>query len=202
MISKFVAKHQKDWDQYLPSLMMDYRSSVHETLGETPCFMMMGREEPAPLDFTTSITNSLSQELAELSPTENILDLSITRTTTLTIATSSILDIITSSNTIESTASSKESIATIQELPLDLSMKTTTKLNQKPVEIPRKPFSPIIDCTLPTDIWNVKPLSLETNNYEHLRLDPRVFFAGAPSQYNNHMLASTLKEKVNLCRTS
>ncbi|CAC5397200.1 unnamed protein product [Mytilus coruscus] len=35
MISKFVSKHQKDWDQYLPYLMMAYRSSVHETLGET-----------------------------------------------------------------------------------------------------------------------------------------------------------------------
>ena len=50
MISKFVTKHQKDWDQYLPYLMMAYRSSVHETLGETPCFMMMGREVRLPVD--------------------------------------------------------------------------------------------------------------------------------------------------------
>ncbi|CAC5365555.1 unnamed protein product [Mytilus coruscus] len=50
MISKFVPKHQKDWDQYLPYLMMAYRSSVHETLGETPYFMMMGREVRLPID--------------------------------------------------------------------------------------------------------------------------------------------------------
>ena len=30
--------------------MMAYRSSVHETLGETPCFMMMGREATLPVD--------------------------------------------------------------------------------------------------------------------------------------------------------
>jgi hypothetical protein len=34
MISKFVSKNQKDWDLYLPYLMMAYRSSVHDTMGE------------------------------------------------------------------------------------------------------------------------------------------------------------------------
>jgi hypothetical protein len=33
MISKFVSKNQKDWDLYLPYLMMAYRSSVHDTMG-------------------------------------------------------------------------------------------------------------------------------------------------------------------------
>jgi hypothetical protein len=33
MISKFVSKNQKDWDRYLPYLMMAYRSSVHDTMG-------------------------------------------------------------------------------------------------------------------------------------------------------------------------
>ena len=49
MISKFVSKNQKDWDLYLPYLMMAYRSSVHDTMGETPCFMMMGREVTLPI---------------------------------------------------------------------------------------------------------------------------------------------------------
>jgi hypothetical protein len=30
MLSKFVLKHQKDWDKYLPFLMMAYRSSTSE----------------------------------------------------------------------------------------------------------------------------------------------------------------------------
>ena len=50
MLSKFVSKHQKDWDKYLPFLMMAYVSSVHETLGETPCFIMMGREATLPVE--------------------------------------------------------------------------------------------------------------------------------------------------------
>ena len=50
MLNKFVSKHQKDWDKYLPFLMMAYRSSVHETLGETPCFMMMDKGATLPVD--------------------------------------------------------------------------------------------------------------------------------------------------------
>ena len=36
MLSKFVRKNQKDWDQYLPLLMMAYRSSVHKSMSFTP----------------------------------------------------------------------------------------------------------------------------------------------------------------------
>ncbi|CAC5398217.1 unnamed protein product [Mytilus coruscus] len=136
------------------------------------CVLLPEPQEPAESSLNLNSTVSNIQEPAPLDFTTN---LSITRTTASTIATASTVGITTSSNTKDSTASSKKSIATIQELPLDLSMKTTTKLNPKPVEIPRKPLTPIIDCTIPTDIWNVKPLSLETNNYEHLCLDPRNF---------------------------
>ena len=50
MLSKFVSRHQKAWDKYPPFLMMAYRSSVHETLGENPCFIMMGREATLPVE--------------------------------------------------------------------------------------------------------------------------------------------------------
>jgi hypothetical protein len=50
MISKFVSKNQKDWNIYLPYLMMAHRSFVHDTMGETPCFMLMGREVTLPID--------------------------------------------------------------------------------------------------------------------------------------------------------
>jgi hypothetical protein len=43
-------RHQKAWDKYPPFLMMAYRSSVHETLGETPCFMMMDKGATLPVD--------------------------------------------------------------------------------------------------------------------------------------------------------
>ena len=50
MLSKFVDENQKDWNLYLPLLMMAYRSSVHESTGFSPNEMMFGREVPLPLD--------------------------------------------------------------------------------------------------------------------------------------------------------
>ena len=50
MLSKFVSKNQRDWDKFLPYLMLAYRSSIHDTLGESPNFMMFGREVFVPID--------------------------------------------------------------------------------------------------------------------------------------------------------
>jgi len=50
MLSSFVSNHQRDWDQYVPLLMMAYRSAVHETTGVSPCQMMFGREINLPVD--------------------------------------------------------------------------------------------------------------------------------------------------------
>lgn len=60
MISKFVSENQKDWDQYLPFLMMAYRSAIHETLGESPGFMMFGREVQLPIDLIFGCLNTPS----------------------------------------------------------------------------------------------------------------------------------------------
>ena len=65
MLSAYVSQNQKDWDQYLPLLMMAYRSSVHSTLGVSPSEMMLGRQIRLPIDLAlgipetrTSICNS------------------------------------------------------------------------------------------------------------------------------------------------
>lgn len=50
MLSAFVADHQKDWDEYLPLLMMAYMSAVHESTGYSACKMIFGREVNLPLD--------------------------------------------------------------------------------------------------------------------------------------------------------
>ena len=50
MLSAFVAEHQNDWDEYLPLLMMAYRSAVHESTGYSTCKMIFGREINLPLD--------------------------------------------------------------------------------------------------------------------------------------------------------
>ena len=50
MLSKFVTKNQRDWDTYLPFIMLAYRSAPHDTLGESPNLMMFGREVQIPVD--------------------------------------------------------------------------------------------------------------------------------------------------------
>lgn len=98
----------------------------------------------------------------------------------------------------------EDAITTNQDEPLDLSMKLkpANSLNIKPKEIHTNSLTPMIDCSVPTNLWNVKLTSLEIDNHEHLCLDPRLFFPGAPSQYHTHLLANILQDKGNLCRTS
>lgn len=50
MLSKVIGKNQRDWEKLLPMVMWAYRSSVHETTGESPAMMMFGRELDLPID--------------------------------------------------------------------------------------------------------------------------------------------------------
>ncbi|MCW4335043.1 MAG: RNase H-like domain-containing protein [Candidatus Thiodiazotropha endolucinida] len=50
MLSKYVSANQKDWDDYLPLLLLAYRSSVHESTKQTPYMMMFGRHALLPID--------------------------------------------------------------------------------------------------------------------------------------------------------
>ena len=37
-------KHQKDWDVYIPYVLLAYRSSVHASTADTPYFLMHGHD--------------------------------------------------------------------------------------------------------------------------------------------------------------
>ncbi|CAC5404175.1 unnamed protein product [Mytilus coruscus] len=50
IISKYVGKNQRDWDEQLPWALMAYRSSEHETTKLSPCMLMLGREIELPID--------------------------------------------------------------------------------------------------------------------------------------------------------
>jgi transposase InsO family protein len=50
MLSSFLGTRQKDWDTYIPLIMMAYRSSDHETTGISPCRMMFGHEINLPVN--------------------------------------------------------------------------------------------------------------------------------------------------------
>ena len=87
-----------------------------------------------------------------------------------------------------------------QDEPLDLSVRgrPTTRV------IPSQSFTNVIDCTttISRESWNPRSIEVDprdkSNN--HMCHDPRWFFAGAPSAYMDHPLASTLQEKANLCK--
>ena len=50
--------NQKDWADYIPLLMMAYRSSVHDTAKCTPCSMMLGRKIRLPTDLALGISET------------------------------------------------------------------------------------------------------------------------------------------------
>ena len=50
MLAKCVNEEQSNWSQQLPYVMMAYRSSVHESMGYTPQFLVFGQELSLPLD--------------------------------------------------------------------------------------------------------------------------------------------------------
>ena len=52
MLSKYISTNQRDWDEYLPLLMLAYRSSVHESTRQTPYVMFFGRHALLPIDLT------------------------------------------------------------------------------------------------------------------------------------------------------
>ncbi|XP_038062372.1 uncharacterized protein LOC119732841 [Patiria miniata] len=58
MVSLMIDPHkrQRDWDQKVMLATFAYRSTPHESTGETPNMLMLGRELYLPLDLTTRVT--------------------------------------------------------------------------------------------------------------------------------------------------
>ena len=50
MLAKCINEEQSNWSQQLPYVMMAYRSSVHESTGYTPQFLVFGQELSLPSD--------------------------------------------------------------------------------------------------------------------------------------------------------
>ena len=48
LLRQMTSKHQRDWDEHIGLATMAYRSTVHESTGQTPNRMMLGRELPMP----------------------------------------------------------------------------------------------------------------------------------------------------------
>jgi len=50
MLGKVISDAQRDWDDYLPSVMAAYRATPHESTGYSPNRLLLGREVRMPLD--------------------------------------------------------------------------------------------------------------------------------------------------------
>jgi len=55
MLGKVVSQNQRNWDEFLPTVMGAYRASRHESTGFSPNFLMLGKENAAPLDVVYGI---------------------------------------------------------------------------------------------------------------------------------------------------
>ena len=51
MLAQCINDEQSNWSQQLPYVMMAYRTSVHESTGYTPHFLVYGQEVCLPIDF-------------------------------------------------------------------------------------------------------------------------------------------------------
>ena len=58
MLRHFVSHHQQDWDEYLPMLLMAYRSTPQESSSISPNCMMLGHEINLPIDLMFPIHES------------------------------------------------------------------------------------------------------------------------------------------------
>ncbi|CAC5405570.1 unnamed protein product [Mytilus coruscus] len=60
MLISYVNKHQNDGDEHLPYVFMAYRSSEHETTGNNPNYLMLGREITTPLDIQYAMPRGMA----------------------------------------------------------------------------------------------------------------------------------------------
>jgi len=50
MLTPYVSQNQNDWDDYLPYVLLAYRTTPHHTLKQTPFYLLYGRNARFPFD--------------------------------------------------------------------------------------------------------------------------------------------------------
>ena len=58
MIAKYSAVHGSNWDEFLPRLLFAYRTKCHESTGESPFYLLYGRDARIPIEETLSFERS------------------------------------------------------------------------------------------------------------------------------------------------
>ena len=66
-LSMYVSANQKDWDKHIPMVLFAYRVSPNATTGESPFYLLYGREPRLPIDAALILPDSkLSPSIAKL----------------------------------------------------------------------------------------------------------------------------------------
>ena len=60
----YVSANQKDWDVYIPMVLFAYRTSPSATTGESPFYLLYGREPRLPIDVSLIPREELSQDVS------------------------------------------------------------------------------------------------------------------------------------------
>jgi hypothetical protein len=53
LLAKWANDRQDDWDLYVPYVLSAYRTSEHESTGDSPFYLLYGREPNAPIDISS-----------------------------------------------------------------------------------------------------------------------------------------------------
>lgn len=64
-IFMYVSKDQKDWDQHIPEILFAYCASPSEVTGESPFYLLYGREPRLPMDVNLIKPKDLSPSVTE-----------------------------------------------------------------------------------------------------------------------------------------
>ncbi|KAG5868291.1 hypothetical protein JTB14_023318 [Gonioctena quinquepunctata] len=50
MLSQYICDNQRDWDSWIPFVVMAYRGTIHSSTGFSPYFLLHGRDQVLPID--------------------------------------------------------------------------------------------------------------------------------------------------------
>ena len=69
-VSMYVSRDQKDWDTHLPAILFGFRVSPHQTTGDSPFYLLYGREPRLPVDVSllppSQVSNSVREHRARI----------------------------------------------------------------------------------------------------------------------------------------
>ncbi len=65
MLACFVSSHQRDWDRFVPLVLFAYRCSAQASVGDSPFFLIYGRDPIVPIDVSLISEPRVYQEIED-----------------------------------------------------------------------------------------------------------------------------------------